>query len=163
MKNKIILGLAATLLLIQFFRPAKNLSNERSNDITTKYIVPPPVADILKVACYDCHSNHTEYPWYAEIQPVAWWLAGHVKGGKEELNFSTFTSRRVAIQNHKLEEIKEQVGEGEMPLASYTNFGLHKGAKLSDAQRKTIVDWAQAQMDTLKAHYPADSLILKKK
>ena len=69
----------------------------------------------------------------------------------------------MAIQNHKFEEIAETVKEGEMPLPSYTWLGLHSNANLTDAQRKTLVAWAQAQMDTLKAHYPPDSLILKRR
>jgi hypothetical protein len=84
-----------------------------------------------------------------------------VKEGKKELNFSDFTNRKVAIQNHKFEEIIEMVKEGEMPLDSYT--WTHKDAKLSPEQRTTITTWAQAMMDTLSAHYPVDSLVLRRK
>ncbi|MEZ4893253.1 MAG: heme-binding domain-containing protein [Saprospiraceae bacterium] len=52
-----------------------------------KYAVPNDVMAVLQPACMDCHSNNTRYPWYAEIQPVGLWLAGHVKGGKQHLNF----------------------------------------------------------------------------
>ncbi len=162
MRNKILLALLGILVVIQFFRPAKNISNDQRYDISTKYTVPEEVAGILKGACNDCHSNLTTYPWYANIQPVAWWLADHVEEGKQHLNFSTFTSRKVAIQNHKLEEIAEMVESQEMPLPSYTTLGLHSTANLSDAQRQTLINWAKAQMDTLKVHYPADSLILKR-
>jgi hypothetical protein len=67
----------------------------------------------------------------------------------------------IAVQNHKLEETIEMVKEKEMPLESYTYLGLHKEANLTDAQRDAIVNWAMAQMDSLKAHYPADSLKMK--
>lgn len=162
MKKKILLGLLAVLVIIQFFHPEKNDSDDQLYHISKKYEVPAEVATILKNACDDCHSNKTEYPWYANVQPVAWWLANHVNEGKRELNLSNFTSRKVALQNHKLEEIAEMVEEKKMPLPSYTWMGLHSDAKLSDAQRQTLVNWAKAQMDTLKAHYPADSLILKR-
>jgi hypothetical protein len=157
----VLLGLAAILLLAQFIRPEKNQSNEHPYDISQKYAVPEPVQAILKVACNDCHSNYTVYPWYAELQPVAAWLAQHVNEGKEHLNFSTFTSPRVAVQNHKFEEIIEMVNEGEMPLASYT--WIHRDAILSEEQKRLLVDWAQANMDSLKAQYPADSLVLRRK
>jgi hypothetical protein len=65
------------------------------------------------------------------------------------------------MQNHKLEEVIEQVKEGEMPMESYTL--IHKDAKLSEDDKALLVGWAQGIMDTLKATYPADSLILKKK
>jgi hypothetical protein len=162
MKRNILLGLGAILVIIQFFQPAKNESNDESQSISTKYNVPTDVAAILKVACYDCHSNKTEYPWYAKIQPVAWWLDHHVDEGKGEVNFSAFTARRIAVQNKKFNEIAEQLEKKEMPLPSYTYMGLHADANLSDAQRQTIITWARAQMDTIKAHYPADSLVWKR-
>jgi hypothetical protein len=67
----------------------------------------------------------------------------------------------IAVQNHKLEETIEMVKEKEMPLESYTYLGLHKEANLTDDQRDAIVNWAMAQMDSLKANYPADSLKMK--
>lgn len=161
--KKILIALAAVLIIIQFFRPAKNLSDDQTYDISTKYIIPDSVHAILTVACNDCHSNRTEYPWYAEIQPVAWWLNNHVTDGKRHLNYSDFTSRPVAVQNHKFEETIETVKEGEMPLPSYTWLGLHGSAKLTDEQKEILVSWAQAQMDTLKAQYPPDSLVLKRR
>jgi hypothetical protein len=158
MVKKILLGLLAVFIIGQLIRPEKNLSGDESQALSTKYNVPLDVAAILKVACNDCHTNKTEYPWYANVQPAAWWLADHVKDGKRHLNLSTFAGMKIAIQNHKLEEIVEQVEKKEMPLASYTYLGLHSGANLSEAQRATLINWAKAQMDTLKAHYPADSL-----
>lgn len=162
MKNKILWGLAGLLVFIQFIRPEQNLSNDRTYDISTKYNVPSEVKTILDGACNDCHSNKTNYPWYASIQPVAWWLNHHVTDGKRHLNYSTYTKRPIAWQNHKFEETIEMVKEGEMPLESYTWLGLHPEAKLTDQQRQTLVAWAQAQMDTLKANYPADSLIMRR-
>jgi hypothetical protein len=163
MKKKIIIALLAVLVVIQFFRPEKNLSDDNTYDVSTKYPVPENVASILKVACNDCHANKTEYPWYAEVQPIAWWLSSHVNDGKRHLNFSEFTKSPIARQNHKFEETIEMIKEGEMPLASYTWLGLHSGAKLTDEQRQTLVDWAQTQMDSLKAQYPPDSLIMKRR
>lgn len=157
----LLLGLLAILALAQFYRPERNLSNDQSHHISAKYPVPAEVNAILEVACNDCHSNLTRYPWYANVQPVASWLAHHVDEGKRELNFSTFTQRKVAVQNHKLEEIIEMVKEGEMPLGSYT--WTHRDALLSDAQKQLLVQWAEACMDTLKANYPADSLVLKRR
>ncbi|GAB3504609.1 heme-binding domain-containing protein [Emticicia fontis] len=163
MIKKILLGLGVILILIQFIRPEKNESNEKTHDISTKYAVPTNVNHLLAVACNDCHSNKTTYPWYSQIQPVAWWMNHHIEEGKGELNFSTFTSRPIAVQNHKFEEIIDEVDEKGMPLESYTALGFHKEANLSDEERKVIIDWAKAQMDTLKAHYPADSLVLKRR
>jgi len=161
--KKILAVLIVLLVVIQFIRPDKNISNDNTYALATKYEVSPEVNKILKSSCIDCHSNKTEYPWYSNVQPVAWWLDHHVTDGKRHLNFSEFTKLPVAVQNHKFEEVVEMVEEHEMPLPSYTYLGLHKEAKLSEGQRRTIMDWAKLQMAELKANYPADSLIMKRR
>ncbi len=163
MLKKILIGLGIVLIIIQLFRPEKNESNDLTNDITTKYEVPSDVNHLLQVSCNDCHSNKTEYPWYANVQPVAWWLNDHVVDGKKHLNFSDFTKLPLFVQNHKFEEVIEMVEEKEMPLADYTYFGLHSEANLTDEQRAKITDWAKAQMNYLKETYPADSLKFPKR
>ncbi len=161
--TKILLSLLAVLVVIQFIHPARNLSNDQTYDVSKKYPVSQEVSDILKVACNDCHTNKTEYPWYFKVQPVDWWLNSHIKGGKQHLNFAEFTKLPVAVQNHKFEEVIEMVKEKKMPIPSYTWLGLHPEAKLTDEQRVVLTTWAQANMDTLKAHYPADSLVMKRR
>ncbi len=153
----------AIFLIIQFFRPEKNNSNDLTHDVSKKYELPEEVNKILTVACNDCHSNRTEYPWYANVQPVAWWLNDHVVDGKKHLNFSDFTQLPIAVQNHKFEEVIEVLEENEMPLASYTYLGLHKEANLSSEQKETLMNWAKSQMTYLKSNYPADSLVLKRR
>lgn len=154
----VLLGL---LVVAQFIKPERNLSNDQTNHLATKYPLPESVEVILKTSCYDCHSNYTVYPWYANVQPVAAWLNNHVREGKRELNFSNFTTRRIAVQNHKLEEIIEMVREDEMPLASYT--WVHRDAILSPEQKDVLLNWVQSTMDSIKAQYPADSLVLRRK
>lgn len=136
---------------------------ESSNSVSTKYMVPESVDGILRKGCYDCHSNQTVYPWYSQVQPFGWWLNHHIGEGRRELNFSNFTGRPIAVQNHKFEEVIETVREGEMPLPSYTWLGMHPEAKLSEGEKNVIVDWAKAQMALLKQQYPADSLKMKKR
>jgi len=158
--KRILMALLIIFIAIQFIRPAKNRSEGISaNDISTKYPVPDSVQAILKVACYDCHSNNTRYPWYAEIQPVAWWLNNHIKDGKRGLNFSEFTSYRIKKQFHRLDDINKQVKKNEMPLSSYTL--IHTDAKLTEGQKLAIAAWATSIRDSIKAHYPPDSLVKK--
>ncbi len=161
MIKKITLGLIVLFVLIQFIPAEKNESNDTEFDITKSYDVPDNVAMILKGACNDCHTNLTRYPWYSNIQPVKYMLADHVNEGKRKWNLSTFTKLPLAVQNHKFEEVVEMVEEKEMPLASYTYLGLHPEAKLTDEERKILVDWAKDQMAMLAATYPADSLVMK--
>ncbi len=156
-----LLGLLAILLLLQFVRPARNLSDNSANDISRAFPAPASVQTTLHTACYDCHSNRTEYPWYAEVQPVGLWLNDHINEGKRHLNFAEFAAYKLPRQYHALEEIKEQVDKGEMPLASYTL--IHRDAVLSPTQKKEIIDWANVSRAALEARWPMDSLVMKRK
>lgn len=147
-----LLALAVIVAALQFFRPAKNLPPPGPNPVAlaATHPVPPAVQTLLQRACYDCHSNHTRYPWYAEIQPVGWWLASHVKEGKAHLNFSAFGNYPLRRQAVKLGEIVDEVEEGHMPLASYKL--AHPEARLTPAEIRTLVDWADALRDELPEH-----------
>ena len=43
-----------------------------------------------------------------------------------------------------------------MPLSSYTL--IHKNAILNEQQKLSIANWVTTVRDSIKAHYPADSL-----
>jgi Haem-binding domain len=162
--KKVLLVLLAAFVIIQFFRPAKNTASgpeAYAKDISKVHAVPADVQLILQKACNDCHSNNTEYPWYSNIQPVAWWLNDHVQEGKKELNFSEFAGYNLRRQYHKLEEVEEQVKEGEMPLSSYTL--IHKEAKLTETEKNALYNWVNALRDSMRNVYPIDSLERKKK
>ena len=151
------------LLLFQLYpKPAKNISAGIStNDITLAHHVPADVLQVLKTSCYDCHSNNTVYPWYASVQPVSMWLGNHIAEGKGELNFSEFGSYSIRRKYKKLEEMNKQVKEGEMPLSSYTI--IHRYAKLDESKKLLLANWVTSLRDSIKANYPADSLVRKRK
>src|SRR4028119_2192861 len=138
MVKKILLGLLILLVVIQSFRPARTSGNAfTDNDIAHTVTVPDSVQRLLQVSCYDCHSNHTAYPWYAQVNPAGNWLAHHVNEGKEELNFSEFKTYSKKKAAHKLDEVVEQLQRKEMPLSSYTI--MHKEAKLTEAQSALLI------------------------
>ena len=159
--KKVGIGILVILLFLQAYRPAKNDSNKMDNDISKSYAVPDDVKQILAKACNDCHSNNTTYPWYSNIQPLRFWLDDHVNDGKRHMNFNEFNSYRIARQYKKLDECIEQVKEGEMPLESYTL--IHTNAKLTDTEKQKLYDWCNTVRDSIKARYPADSLVLPKR
>ena len=158
----LFLVLLAAFIIIQFFHPTKNTTADISiskNDISTIYIVPDSVHQILKTSCDDCHSNNTQYPWYNNIQPVAWWLSHHVKEGKRALNFSEFTSYSIRKKYKKLDGLIKEIQSDKMPLSSYTL--IHRYAILTPNQKDKLINWATAIRDSIKANTPADSLIKK--
>ncbi|MFV1884703.1 MAG: heme-binding domain-containing protein [Balneola sp.] len=140
MIKKILLGLAAVLLILQFFQIDKtNPEYDASKDFMAMYPPSEEVAQILKVACYDCHSYETKYPWYTYTQPLAWWVKDHIDEGRDELNFSAFGNYSPRRADHKLEEGVEYTETEEMPLPSYT-WG-HSEARLTWEQRELLMDW----------------------
>jgi hypothetical protein len=158
-KRLLVHALAAVLILAlakQFDRPVKNDSNDQSRHFSTQFPIPDSVQAILTVACYDCHSNNTRYPWYAEFQPIAGMMDEHVVHGKKALNFSEFASYRPRKQFHKMEEVAELVRDSLMPIADYLK--MHDDAVLTEAQRQTIYAWVSATHDSMRSFYPPDSL-----
>ena len=165
MIKKILRGTFWILLIlfiaIQFYRPARNkATGPFANAIENKYPMPEEVKNILKASCNDCHSNNTVYPWYAEIQPVRWWLDGHITDGKRGLNFDEYLSYPIRKQYKRMEDINELVKKDEMPIKSY--LWIHKYAKLNDQQKLSLANWANAIRDSIKSNYPPDSLVRKK-
>jgi hypothetical protein len=152
--------LLAVFIIIQFIRPERNDKTDGNADlasIASNLQMPDDVKNIMKTACTDCHSNHTEYPWYNNIQPVAWWLNDHVTEGKKALNFSIFTEYRPYRQFHKFEQVVKLVKKDAMPLSSY--LIIHRDAKLNQEQKNAITSWAEARMNSMREEYPADSLV----
>ena len=142
-RTKILIGILILLILIHFIRPERNNGDALGrNDFTHEIPASDTIMGILKVSCFDCHSNHTNYPWYAEISPSSLWLANHIKNGKAELNFSDFSQYTTRRQKNKLNSIAKQVEEREMPLKSY--LLLHGNARLSAGQIQLIKDWVDS-------------------
>jgi hypothetical protein len=140
MIKKILIASAIIFIGIQFIRPARNLGKvDGLNDISHYVALPINVQVILKRSCYDCHSNHTDYPWYVNINPVGLMLASHIKDGKQTLNFSDLSGMNERRLTHKLTSIAEQVKTHAMPIGSYTL--IHNSAKLTDSEIKIIKDW----------------------
>jgi hypothetical protein len=148
MRKKILITVVIILVVIQFIRPARNISATPSpHDISSVYTVPDSIKNIMAVACDDCHTNNTRYPWYSNIQPVGWWLQNHVNEGKRHLNYSEFTSYDKKKQYKKMDETAKEVKEGGMPLNSY--LWIHKDAKLTQQEKDMIVHWAQQLSDKI--------------
>lgn len=144
MKNRIVKYSLFALVLIfiglQFIRQERNVGKaDGPNDLTHFVPVPADVKLILEKSCYDCHSNHTNYPWYVNVNPVAMFMSKHVTQGKEELNFSDLSGMSKRRLSHKLSSIADQVESHEMPIASYTL--IHYKAKLNDKEIKIIKAW----------------------
>lgn len=150
--TKIILSVIGIILVaIQFIRPARNINGQITPaDISRVVSAPDSVQVILHNACYNCHSNNTNYPWYSNIQPVAWFLVKHITEGKNELNFSEFGVYSQRRQLSKLEGIVDNVTDNTMPLKSYRM--MHENARLGQKEKTRLFNWAQQSRDSLSVN-----------
>ena len=149
MKKKIFYALIIVVIAIQFFRIDKTNPTVNVADDFIEITKPSQeIAAMLKSACYDCHSNESNYPWYSNIAPISWWVKDHINEGREELNFSKWSTYDAKKKDHKLEEIVEELEEGEMPLKPYPI--THSEARLSDAQKEQLMDWVKATRKAAK-------------
>ena len=136
----------AIVLVIQVIPVERNVSTVppgQSFEKTEK--VPANVAAILKVSCYDCHSNNTRYPWYSVLQPGALFMARHIKKGKEELNFDEFNNYSKRRKKAKIKSIISQIEKEEMPLKSY--LLLHPDAGLTPNKKKVLLQFFQSELE----------------
>lgn len=138
--SNILIGILVLLVLMQFFRIDKtNPSVDPSKEFATLVNPPEDVKLILQESCYDCHSNATTYPWYADVAPASWFLKSHIDEGRSHLNFSEWGDYTATKANHKLDESIEMVEEGEMPMTSYTL--LHPEGKLTKEEKEKLLSW----------------------
>lgn len=148
--KKIGLVLIVVFIAIQFMQPARNKSDlVLPTDISKLVVIPDSVQVILKNACYDCHSNNTSYPWYSNIQPMAWLMARHIRQGKAALNFSEFGNYSSRKQLSKLTGITNSIRDDIMPISSYK--WMHKSARLTKDEKELLINWVQQSKDSLAA------------
>ena len=99
----------------------------------------PQVRDLMVRACYSCHSNEIERPWYSNVAPISWMVQAHIDKGRDEVNYSEFvTNRRGA------DETLEVILDGSMPPGYFTRFGLHPEAKLSKEEMAQLIAGVRA-------------------
>lgn len=127
--------LAAALVLIQLI-PVGNFVKSLRRDAN-----PPVVTAVewdsaeterlARTACYDCHSNETVWPWYAQVAPVSWLVTRDVNKGREAMNFS-----EDPLDDYDADDLEWHV-MNDMPPRLY--LPLHPEANLSAEQKTQFI------------------------
>ena len=86
---------------------------------------------LARRACFDCHSNETEWPAYSHVAPVSWLVHRDVSKGRAELNFSEWHRPQ-----KEANDAAEDVMTGEMPLPLYRI--MHGHARLTADERAQL-------------------------
>ena len=148
MLRKAIIGIIILFVIIQLVpRNLPEVVKDNPDDLLKNNVVPAEIVSMLRASCYDCHSNETVYPWYSYVAPVSWLVKRDTRLGREHLNFSDWQTFEKADMASAYYEIAEEVGDGEMPMKIYPI--MHADARLSDEQRKAIVNWAESAAEAL--------------
>jgi hypothetical protein len=126
----VVAGLAGLLVVAQLVPYGRDHSN------------PPVTQDapwgdqqvraLAVAACYDCHSNETQWRWYSNVAPASWLVQNHVDEGRRKVNFSEWDRPQ-----EEADELAESVLEGSMPPRSY--LLLHRSADLSESEKEQLV------------------------
>ena len=141
MALKLLKWLLLAAVVIQFVP----FGHDHSNPPTTKEPSwdSPETRDLMRRACFDCHSNQTGWRFYTYIAPVSWLTARDVNQGRRHLNFSEWDRP----QKHA-KDVAEMVKIGEMPPWFY--LPLHPAAKLTDAEKVALLLGAEKSLGPQK-------------
>ena len=133
--KKYLVFFLIVLIGIQFIDAKKT-----NPPVTDEVHAPPVVLKILKKSCYDCHSNRTNWPLYADIAPISWYVVGHVNEVREKLNFTEWDKISHANRIKIKRKILKEISEGDMPLQSY--IYMHPQAEVTFDEQRIIQKWA---------------------
>lgn len=144
-RRSVLVAIVALLVVIVIFEiiPWGSLipAFARTNPPVTSQIQwdSATTEQLVRATCYDCHSNETVWPWYAQIAPVSWLVAHDVNEGRERLNLSLYSADQIGP-----DELIEQIERGSMPPSSYKL--LHPAANLSAEQQAQLIAGLRASL-----------------
>ena len=134
--------------LIQFYRPAKNIQSAiNENDFLLTENAPVEIASLYKKACYDCHSNNTDYSWFDNIAPLSWYVDSNIKRGVFGLNFSDWKKLTAIDKEIMFSAIPFDIMTDKMPPKKYSLF--HPKAELSNNDKIKMIKW----LTEVKLHF----------
>ena len=134
--TKAILGLIVLFVLVQLVPYGRNHTNPPVQ--AEPQWDSPETRALVKRACFDCHSNETVWPWYANIAPFSWVVQRDVDEGRGKLNFSEWNRPQEA------DEVIEVIQKGKMPPKMY--LLAHPQARLTQAEKERLIRGLQASL-----------------
>jgi hypothetical protein len=131
--KKFITFLVVVIIGIQF------IPVERTNPpVTSDIDAPANIKEILRRACYDCHSNETNWAWYTKVAPASFLAVKDVNDARKKINFSEWGNYTNKTEKMK-DEIWDEIREEQMPPWQYKIF--HKEAKLTPEEKNILRNW----------------------
>jgi hypothetical protein len=135
---RVALAFGVVLLLLQLVPYGWTHSNP---PVTLDAPWPTEESESLaRAACYDCHSNETDWPLYSSVAPMSWLVRRDVDEGRDELNFSAWDR-----DDGEADDAVESIDEGSMPPRQYTV--IHRDAGLSASEKAELIAALEARDD----------------
>jgi hypothetical protein len=103
--------------------------------------VPAPVMSTLRRACFDCHSDATQWPWYAALPIASHLIERDVTEGRGQLNLSRWTQYNPFDRADMLDKMCQRASNGRMPPWQYRL--VHPGARLSQKDVAALCTWTR--------------------
>lgn len=91
----------------------------------------PRTRELAVRACFDCHSNHTRWPWYANVAPFSWAVQYDVEIARDIVNYSEW-NRTYPLGVYS----GMRTRDGNMPPYKY--MMAHPEAQLTPAEREEL-------------------------
>ena len=126
MRNKRNFSIALVVLLFASFLVTAGGKPQETKTVN----MPDDVKAIIEKSCFGCHNTDSKND-----------------KAKEKLDLKTFDSLTVPKMIHALDKIEQEIKEDEMPPAKFLEKFPDK--KLTDAEKKTLMDWANSQAKAL--------------
>ena len=140
--GRVGLALLVALVVSQFVPVDRsNPNTDPSKTIYATEKLPPPVQAVFTRSCQNCHSNNTQWPWYSYVAPVSWMIASDVRNARQKMNFSEWGRYPANKREDRLEEICEQLTNGDMPDFKYTL--MHHDARITPDERTAVCQWTE--------------------
>jgi hypothetical protein len=138
-----VLACCIGLLVANGISRGPKSSPMRDRTLLADSTLPPLTRAILQRACRDCHSDNTEWPWYAHVPPVSWQIHGDVERGRTFMNFSKWSEYTDGERRAFTIAIVAAATGRLMPPPKYV--WMHGNARLSDADLQELQTWAIAE------------------
>jgi hypothetical protein len=144
---KLICALAAVALIVGEVGAQHRTPMKAGNHRKSALLNSEP-AKVLAKTCGNCHSDHTDWPWYSNLAPLSWWIARDVREGRKRLDFSEWDTYSQWQRQDKLESICGLISTGRMPPWQYT--AMHPRARLTQRDKNAVCAWVKEEVIAAK-------------
>lgn len=148
--KRICIALAGVLLVAAALFIGRSSSNavtpevhsSRSASMEVMLGADPQVTSTVHRACYNCHSDRPQYPWYARIWPSSSLVHSDRQTALARLNFSQWDRLTPEMSKIRLIDACAMMTDNKMPLWYYRP--LHPEARLNAQEVQHFCTWVHS-------------------